>query len=1055
MSSLTLDKTGKTYWRSLDELADTPEFRRWVADEFPAHADEMLAPSRRGFLKIMAASFALAGLGAASGCRRWPEQKIAPYARRPEDRTPGVSEQYASALEIGGVARPVLVTSLDGRPLKIEGNDKHPASRGAADVMTQASVLEVYDPNRNPELVHDDQSQANHDWEAFEHFAGEHFAALRDNGGAALAVLCEATSSPSVQDMKARWQRAFPKATWVEYESVSQDNVIAGTEMWFGRALRSHLHLDKARVIVSLDADLLGSHPDALRHARDFMVGRASVDDADPNMSRLYVAESSFTLTGAAADRRHGLPASQMYDFAYALWAELRNQLDGQHNVVPKAFAKHAQIAAKDLIEHRGAGLVVAGANLSAQVHAICLTINVMLGNTGQALTMTSQPKRPTHAAAIAQLTQQLNQGSVDTLVILGGNPVYDAPADLDFVGSLAKAPNRIHLSLFHNETSSACTWWLPRAHYLESWGDGRDDRGVVTLTQPLIEPLYGGHSVIELLALISGDPVTAGDEIVQRTFAGGGKFDEQKWRNAVHDGFVAGSGDATVALRDSRYRPRPPAATTDDTIELTFRPDAGVYDGRFANNGWLQELPDPMTKITWDNVAMISPATASKLSIESGDVVTISADGRSIEIAALVMPGQPNNAIAVQLGYGRTHAGDIGNGLGFNVNALRTTKSMWIVPSVQVANTGRRYDLACTEHHHVVETSMLESMVEDRVDSLVREADSLEQYKADPEHTFHPHKHHVDVKLQLFDSPVSYDGHKWGMAIDLNKCIGCNACVVACQAENNIPIVGKEEVATGREMHWIRVDRYFKQNPSHSGEDQDKLADPQMAYQPLTCHHCENAPCEQVCPVAATVHDSEGLNVMVYNRCIGTRYCSNNCPYKVRRFNYFDYHARDPRQEGDTPPFVQLPDQQQLEQIDPMQRNVFNPEVTMRMRGVMEKCTFCTQRIVGARSTARNEHVAGQRDTDRVQDGEIATACQQTCPTQAIVFGDLNDPDSRITRMQPRSDENPQGNTRAYTILDELNVRPRLNYLGRVRNPGGDGVKADADDTHGEPEQH
>ena len=1056
MPSLTADKSGKTYWRSLDELADTPEFRQWVATEFPSQAEKLLSSSRRGFLKIMAASFALAGLGAATGCRRWPDQKIAPYARRPEDRMPGVAEQYATAFEIAGIARPVLATAMDGRPIKIEGNDQHPASRGAADVFTQASVLELYDPQRNPAVAvpadQDDHHAADqHDWDAFQQFAAEHFAAYKTTGGAGLAVLAEAGRSPSVAAMKAGFDAQFPNADWVEYESISADNEFAGTELFFGRPLNAQLHLDKAKFIVSFDADLIGSHVDALRHARDFMVGRNSVDDDDPTMSRLYVAESSFTLTGAAADHRQPVPASDMHALAHLLWSRLSGNTpkissDQADALVPPAAAEQL---VKELSTHHGQSLIVAGANQSAQVHALCLAINQLLGNIGKTLTFTAAEERPSHADAIAQLTKQLNDNEVSTLVILGGNPVYDAPADLDFPAALAKAQTRIHLSHFHNETSDACDWWLHRAHYLESWADGRDTRGVVTITQPLIQPLYNGRSVIELLALITGDEITAGDAIVRHTLA---RLDETAWRTAVHAGFVADSADPTVAVGNRGYSPTDPPQPAAAT-ELNFRTDLGVYDGRFANNGWLQELPDPITKITWDNVAIVSQRQADLLGVKNGDLIKITVGKQSIDIPAWIMHGQPDLSITVQLGYGRTHAGHVGNDVGVNVNTLRATGNMWVVPDIQAEATGDDYQLASTEHHHAVETDMLQEMLDTRVDKLVREADSLEKFKQHGESTFHEH-HAVDVKLQQFDSPVSYDGHKWGMAIDLNKCIGCNACVVACQAENNIPIVGKSQVAIGREMHWIRIDRYFKDN-SHRKDGNSKATDPQMAYQPVTCHHCENAPCEQVCPVAATTHDSEGLNAMVYNRCIGTRYCSNNCPYKVRRFNYFDFHARDPRNDGNTAPFIDFPDQQQLKQVDEMHRNVYNPEVTVRMRGVMEKCTFCTQRITAARITARNEFVAGDRETDRVEDGQIVSACQQTCPTQAIVFGDLNDPNSRISKLQPSTHENTHGHARAYTMLDELNVRPRLNYLGRVRNPGGKPAGAAPHNADGSTETH
>jgi MoCo/4Fe-4S cofactor protein with predicted Tat translocation signal len=1018
MPSLDLKKTGKTFWRSLDELADTEEFREFMASEFAGYSvSEMMlgSSSRRQFLKIMGASLALGGL---VGCRRWPKRTLAPYSERPDGRVPGVTEQYASIMEVVGTGKPVMVTAFDGRPIKIEGNPEHPASGGAADTYMQASVLDLYDPERSRSVMERTESEQHvRTWEQFDTFADAHFANLKSSRGRGLAVLSEAVGSPTMRRLRDAFMRTYPQATWHEYESVSFDVETAGTRRAFGRPLRPIIHLDEADVIVSFDADLLGEHPDALRHARDWAAKRRTADEGA--MSRMYVAESRLSTTGARADERFAARPSRIEALARAIHALAMDETP----TVDAEILPHAEAVIAELEAHRGHVVLAAGPTQPASVHAICHALNSRYGAVGRTVTYIEVDDRPSHVEALAELTTELNAGDVETLVIVGGNPVYDAPVDLEFGAAMAKAPVSIHLSMETNETARASRWSLPRAHYLEAWGDAASWDGTIGLAQPLIEPLYEGRSAIEIVAQIIDGRRTPGYDLVRETMlplVGG----EQGWRRAVHDGHVAAGAPrrVTPGMPDVLNLGAPTATAE---MEAVFVADACVYDGRFANNGWLQELPDPMTTVTWDNAAVLSPATAKRLRVEDGDMVGVEIDGREVEIAAFVLPGAAADVVVLPLGYGRTASGHVGQDVGVNVNAIRTTGAFGAAPA-KVRKLTRTYDLVTTQNHHTISGELLQQQYKQRVDSLIREAD-LEHYREHPK--FATEHSHGDVGLQLFEEPIKYDeGHRWGMTIDLNSCIGCNACVVACQAENNIPIVGKEQVARGREMHWIRLDRYFKGEPDEA----------QVTHQPITCHHCENAPCEQVCPVAATVHDSEGLNVMVYNRCIGTRYCANNCPYKVRRFNYFDWHTRDPRMEGnDTQPHLAMPDTRTRDEVDSIRRMQHNPDVTVRMRGVMEKCTFCTQRIQSAKIHAKNEYAKGRRESHRVQDGEVTSACAQTCPTQAIVFGDLNDPNSRVHKLFEHN--------RAYGLLSELNVRPRLKYLAKVRNPKSGGTHASA----------
>jgi molybdopterin-containing oxidoreductase family iron-sulfur binding subunit len=1060
----------------LDELAGTPAFRRFLESEFPnLPADGYTGPSRRDLFRIMGASLALAGV---TGCR-WPRETIVPYAERPPGRTPGRAVRYSTAMELDGVATGLLVTSYDGRPIKVEGNDRHPFSLGSSSAWAQAAILELYDPDRSQREMHQADRVAGgrrsgspageHSTRPpdFASWAAAHFAELKQRQGAGLCVLAEPCSSPTLAEVRAGFLKAFPQTRWFEYCPLSRDNEREGTRLAFGRPLRPQFKLAEledgsdsgrpaAQVIVCFDADLLMTHPAALRYTREFARGRTA-EDGGRTMNRLYVVEAALSLTGSNADHRYAVRSSEIGRVMYLLAAELAGlgltiPLRPESGEGGDTYPFVKKIAA-DLAAHKGRSLIAVGPQQPPEVHALACLLNNALGNIGGPVTYTPDPDpdRQNHLDAIAALVGRMNDGSVNTLVILGGNPVYDAPADLDFAGALGKVATSIHLSEYDNETSQRCTWHLPRAHFLESWGDALAWDGTYTVIQPLIEPLYGGRTPAELLALLAGDPVQRGYELVRRTFQArfaGGDL-ESRWRSALHDGLVEGSAwpgetpkivaTAWPAVAERLATGRP----ADGGLEVFFCPDYKLYDGRFANNGWLQELPDPLTKLTWDNAALLAPATAAELGIRRyGEMVRIELDGRRLTLAAYILPGQARGTIGLPLGYGRGRAaGDVAAGAGFNTYALRTRESFYVGRGAKVRATGERYRLASTQDHHAIQSEVGRREVQKRLAALFREG-TLAQYREylahksehgqdhGPGHNFallaSEHTVHPLPLVQPFASHEFPDKPRWALAIDLTRCTGCAACVVACQAENNIPVVGKEEVYLGREMHWIRIDRYFRGDPD----------DPTVAHQPVTCHQCENAPCEQVCPVAATVHDSEGLNVMVYNRCIGTRYCSNNCPYKVRRFNWFYNHhgPRHPRSLARGSVGFPRPAQPSMlpqAKYTEIQKLGMNPEVTVRSRGVMEKCTFCVQRIMAAKIAARNAAVSPrpfEEAEPRIADGVIVPACAQACPAEAIVFGDLRDGESRVSRWHAHE--------RAYAMLEELNVRPRLKYLTRLRNP-------------------
>ena len=988
-------------WRSLDDLAGDPAFRATVEREFPAYADEMLAPSRRDFLKLMGASVALAGMTA---CRRWPMEHIVPLAHRPEGYVPGNTLQYATALELGGAARGLLVTSYDGRPIKIEGNPLHPASLGATDHLAQGTILQLYDPDRSTQIL--ERSGAGEgdvrNLDAFRAWMQTALAPAAASRGRGLRVLAEPSGSPTMAALKARFASAFPEAIWVDWDPLTRDAAREGAAMAFGKPIRAVHALEHADVIAAFDADLFADDPQAIPNARAWAGRRTGAGGA---MNRMWVVETSCSTTGAAADHRIAVQSALVPVLLGRLAARLRAvgvalpAIAGLDEAVGR-FAAHPfddpriETLANDLFAARGKSLIAVGARQPAAAHALAHALNAALGNAGVSVSYVDdpEPQRPSHREGITRLASDIDAGKVDTIVVLGGNPAYDAPADLDLATKLAAVKNSIRLGLHDDETSAVCRWHVPQAHYLEAWGDTRAWDGTAGVSQPLIEPLYGGLSAIETIAtLLDGRPA-AGYDLVRGTWKSilpAASF-EAAWQRVVHDGvapdtrfatqrpaLVSGWTAALAALADARQQ-------AGGAMELVFHRSYTLHDGRFANVGWLVELPDPITKLTWDNAALLSPTDAAALGIKrNGEVVRIQSAGKEISLPAYVLPGQAKGTVAVALGWGRTDAGRVGTGIGADTFRMRRSDALWR-HDAHVIRTGHHVALATTQDHHVVDTlGRHEEGI--RADVLIRTG-SLAEFRKAPE--FAKEMVELPPAAPLW-TPHEYKGHKWGMAIDLTACIGCAACTIACQAENNIPIVGKSEVLRGREMHWIRVDRYFEGTPDA----------PRFAFQPMACHHCETAPCEQVCPVAATVHDHEGLNVMIYNRCVGTRYCSNNCPYKVRRFNWFNNHKHD----------------------SAVEMMVYNPEVTVRARGVMEKCTYCIQRIEAVKIAAKND----QRE---IKDGEIVPACAQACPTQAIVFGDLNLAGSAIAARH--------ADPRAYGVLEEVNTAPRTRYLARLRNP-------------------
>jgi len=974
LEALTSSWARKKYWRSLEELNNTVEYQEMLHTEFPPNASEFVDDQgRRRFLQLAAASLGLAGMTA---CTRQPPEKILPYVTPPENATPGTPLYFATAVPVAGVAQGVLVESHLGRPTKIEGNPDHPASLGASSVQSQASILDLYDPDRSKQISH---LGAWESWEDFLVALDHELAPIRAQKGAGLRILTDTVTSPGLGAQISNLLKQFPEAKWHQYDPAGPHSARTAAQMVFGRPVHTYYKLDRADVVLALDSDFLACGEGSTRMARDFSDRRTGGDRID--MNRLYSVESSMTATGGKADHRLPLRYSEIEMFARDLAAAVG--APGVSQSRSGIRAEWVAAVARDLMAHRGAAAVIPGSHQSPAVHALAHAMNTALGNVGQSVIYTEpiEVQPVDEIESLRTLVGDMNSGAVDLLLILGGNPVYNAPADFNFESALQKVKTSVHLSLYDDETSAKCDWQLPESHFLECWGDTRAFDGTLTILQPLILPLYDSRSSLELLDAILNPPGRSGYDIARSYWQGkSGSVDFPRWwRESVHNGLIAGSALAPVtpALKENwsaslSFAESQPA---NSGIEIVFRPDPYMYDGRFANNTWLQELPQPMTKLTWDNAVHLSPATAKSLGLVSHSLVELTLKGHAVEGAVWVLPGHPDNSATVQLGWGRTRAGRAGNGAGFDVYPLRASDALWNTPGLQIRKRGGTFPLASTQMHQTMEGR-----------DLVISAD-LDEFKSHPK--FAQEKDNEPPKNLTLYPQWDYPGYAWGMSIDLTRCVNCNACVVACQAENNIPVVGKEQVLARRAMHWLRIDTYY----------QGDWSNPRAYYQPVPCMQCEDAPCELVCPVQATNHSRDGLNDMIYNRCIGTRYCSNNCPYKVRRFNFMLF-------------------QDWVTETLKLQRN---PDVTVRSRGVMEKCTYCVQRIREADIRSRVE--------DRfIRDGEVQTACQQACPTRAIIFGDINNRENQVAKLKALNLN--------YALLAELNTRPRTTYLAELRNP-------------------
>ena len=995
------DLRGREYWRSLEELSRSDDFDEFFSQEFPQQAvalDHGL--HRRDFMKLMGASVALAGLTA---CNR-PAEKIVPYVKQPENLIPGKPIFFASAMPLSGFGSGVLVESHMGRPTKIEGNPDHPSSLGATDAFMQASILGLYDPDRSQVVRHLGEIST------WSEFIGALQAPLKSPGS--MRLLTQTISSPTLGAQIQQLLAQYPGLKWHQWEPVNRDNVRDGLRMAFGSYVNAVYHFDKANVIVSLDCDFSDSGPGHLRYARDFAT-RRRVRNGATSMNRLYSIECSPSGTGAVSDHRFPVRPSEVEGWA-------RSLLGGGQ---PPTAVQAAIL--KDLQANHGASIVIAGEDQPPVVHAIAMAINQTLGNIGSTITITD-PVEVTpvnQLASLRELVNDMNSGAVKALVIMGGNPVFDAPADFDFASAFKKVPFRAHQSLYYDDTSMLSHWHIPETHYLESWSDVRGHDGTISIVQPLIAPLYNGRSPHEMLgALIGGLDVSPYDQVRSYWMGRGGQPPsavttssgqpgaaalqfETNWRQWLNDGVIAGSALPPRSASASTNIPATSNRQPATGIELSLRPDPTIYDGRFANNGWLQELPKPQTKIVWDNVLLVSPKTARDIGYQDKErdafvnerqttLVDLEYRGRTLRVPLWVIPGYPDGAATLHFGYGRPHrsiqvehmlggyyetmpAGTVG----VNVYPIRFSDGLGGGGGAKITRVQGEppYIIACTQEHQSINLKDIGG------DRKIIHAGTFEEYRKDP----HSIVESEEPDEEMIIPPIVYNGHRWAMVIDPSVCTGCNGCVVACQSENNIAIVGKDQVHREREMQWLRIDRYYRGSPEN----------PEVFHQPVPCMQCENAPCEPVCPVEATSHSAEGLNDMTYNRCVGTKYCQNNCPYKVRRFNFYFYSDYDTRA------------------LMPMR----NPDVTVRSRGVMEKCTYCVQRINAGK-------IEAEKQDRRVRDGEVRTACQQACPTEAIVFGDMNDPNSAVAKLKKEPAH--------YALLAELNTRPRTTYLGVIRNP-------------------
>lgn len=984
-------ENGSWQWTGLEEISESDKFKELLNREFPRQtAPWMAGMDRREFMKLMGASLALAGLAA---CRQQPIDKIVPYVKQPESIVPGFPLFYASTLTLNGYGVGVLVETHEGRPTKIEGNPDHPASLGSTDAFLQAMVLGLYDPDRSQMILNAGNPAT---WDNFLLAANNALRKQMAFRGTGVRILTEAVTSPSLAKKIRDFLAMYPEAKWHTYEPINTDNARQGAIAAFGRFVQTKVNFDRADVILSIGSDFLFTGPARIRYARDFADRRrVRKTDSSAQMNRLYTIESVPTLTGAMADH---LLTARPYDVQQIAMA-IGNKLGVSNDSTTIADEDWVDALVTDLNNHRGKCVVVVGDDQPPYIHALAHAINMSLGNNGNTIEYIEPVEQNpvSNTESLVQLVQDMQDGKVDFLLTMGGNPAYNAPADIPFFEAVKKVDFTVRLGLYFDETSLCVKWHIPMAHELESWGDAKCYDGTVSVIQPMIEPLLGGRTAYEVLSSIMGQPETDYDAVkgFWQQQLGSENF-ESRWRNILHEGFIPDTSSPSVEVNlQETWKTATRAGDPGSGYQIVFRPDPTLWDGRFANLSWLQELPKPLTKMTWDNVIAISPKTAEQLGIG----VNVSSDGeksnkanwigkgfdvrlaelefagRKIKGPVWIQPGHPDQCVSVTLGYGRSLGGEVCKDVGFNAYHLRTSDHLWFGAGAKLTLTNELYDLATTQSHY---------RMEDR--HIVRMG-TIKEYLNDSEFA-QKMGHHVAEHDSMY--PKREDiAESWAMVIDSNVCIACNACVVACQAENNIPTVGKHEVLRGREMHWIRIDRYYSGGIDH----------PETLHLPVTCMHCEKAPCEVVCPVAATTHSHDGLNMMIYNRCVGTRYCSNNCPYKVRRFNFLQYTDND----------------------TPILKLLNNPNVTVRGRGVMEKCSYCVQRISAARIAAKKENRA-------IRDGEVVTACQSACPTKAIVFGNLLDKQSHVSLLK----EEPTN----YAVLEDLNTKPRTTYLAKLRNP-------------------
>jgi MoCo/4Fe-4S cofactor protein with predicted Tat translocation signal len=990
---------GKKFWRSIDELAETPEFGELVKNEFPSQASEWIDPvSRRSFLKVMGASMALAGL---AGCTKQPDETVYPYVQAPEDLILGKPVYFASAFPFTTGAVPVLIKTDAYRPIKIDGNPEHPFIQGASDPITQATLLDMYDPDRSQHVLYRGEPRT---WAAFLASFRSMLADKKAAGGQGVCFLSTTVTSPTLAAQIQQAQKNYPQAKFVQFDPVNRDTHYTAAKQAFGDYVDAQYRLDQADVIVSLDADFLGGaqFPGFHRLARDYAGKRKLQGGAQ--MNRLYVVESAATTTGFKAEHRLAVKPSQLAAFA----ADLANAVGAGGAASGSGWPRHAttylQGVAADLKANSGRCVVIPGELAPPPVHLAAFAINQALGNVGKTVVYTD-PVNPMPSIQMDEfraLVADMHAGKVDWLVILNANPVYAAPVDLDFETALNQVGTIVHLGSHNDETGQLAHWHINNAHYLEAWSDARACDGTVSIVQPMIAPLYDGHTAHEIVQSLLDNPDLSSYDLVRATWKSqlaNGDY-EFNWRKVLHDGWIAGTAfqPKTVTLKGPGAPAPAPAAQ--DAVEVAFRPDANLFDGRYANVGWMQEIPRPITNLSWDNAAQMSFATLEKFGLQEDDAVEVSWGGKKIVGGALAVPGLPDNVIVVTLGQGR-RVGRVAGGIGYNAYFLQQAATPWLLTGAGVRKTGEIYDICVTKSHHIDQravyaggdgsgTHSLEG--NESLDRGIIRYATLTEYKANPGFANEGVGHWTPEPNDSMFPAYRYDKNAWGMSIDLNSCVGCNACVASCYAENNIPVVGRLQTKIGRIMQWIRIDTYYEGD----------LAAPRAHFQPMTCHQCENAPCEQVCPVGATVHSPEGLNMMVYNRCVGTRYCSNNCPYKVRRFNFLLYS------DWETPSL----------------KLMRNPDVTVRSRGVMEKCSYCVQRIQEAK-------IAADKGNREIRDGEIQTACQQACPTNAIVFGNINDKNSRVAQLKAQP--------RTYGVLADLNTRPRTTYVAEVINVNED----------------